>query len=75
MPMVGMAINSVIFGARGSAIAFEHHREGAGLGHRLGIGLERGPAACLAARALKPPSLLNPCGVRPIWPITGMPRW
>ena len=74
MPMVGMAMVSVILRASGSATA--------------SITTEKAPASEIARAsfsigsqlpssrpwARNEPSVLIDCGVRPIWPITGMPR-
>ena len=52
----------------------EDEREAAGRLERAGV-VEEPPAAFSAVRpcALKPPSIVADCGVRPRWPITGMP--
>ena len=40
MPMVGMAISRGDLGGQRFGHAFQHHGEGAGLGHRLGVGFD-----------------------------------
>jgi hypothetical protein len=75
MPMVGIGTLSVMRRAKGSAIASST--------------TAKAPASATAAASfsiaaqrsrvrpcvLKPPNTLIDCGVRPIWAITGMPRW
>ena len=50
MPMVGMAISRGDLGGQRFGHAFQHHGEGAGLGHRLGVGFQRRPFRFGAAR-------------------------
>ena len=75
MPMVGMAISRGDLGGQRLGHAFEHDGEGAGFGHGLGVGFDGGPFGFGAALRLEAAQTWIICGVSPIWPMTGMPRW
>ena len=49
MPMVGIATARVMLAAERLGHRLDHHREGAGLRHRAGVGLDRGPVGLVAA--------------------------
>ena len=51
----------------------EHERAAAGVLQRMGVDTSRRAASAVRPCVLKPPSIVADCGVRPTWPMTGIP--
>ena len=66
---------SALGDARGDGCGnrFEDEREAAGRLERARVAEQRAAFSAVRPCALKPPSIVADCGVRPMWPITGMP--
>src|SRR6188768_2303114 len=75
MPMVGITTDLVMRAASGSAIASRTIAKAPASATALASDSIAAHSSSRRPCALNEPSALIACGVKPTWPITGIPRW